>query len=135
MTFSDYLPPAIYAFIFNLARDNELSVKEVQVMLLREQIGLLGFTCDHTKIGYPKNKSQKQRVKPFCKQCWTRMEEIKPAIYDYQQKLVKEGEYGPIETFLDRKRKEDASQIRSKRKESTQMKEQETKSHSSRHLV
>lgn len=109
MTFNAYLAPGIYAYIFKLARENGLAVKEVETILLGEQIRLLGFTCDHVTIVYPKKKGKNQGGKPFCKECWTRMEEIKPATYIYQQGLVREGEYRPLETFLDRKRKENAN--------------------------
>ena len=111
MTFTGYLAPGISAFIFNIARENGLAVKEVQTILLREQIGLLGFTCDHICVVYPRNKGKNQGGKPFCKECWTRMEEIKPATYNYQQELVREGEYRPLETFLDRKCKDNAKTI------------------------
>jgi len=109
LTFSAYLAPGIYAFLFKLARDNGLAVKEVQTILLREQIRLLGFTCDHISVVYPKKKGRKEGGKPFCKECWTRMEEIKPATYNYQQGLVRVGEYRPLETFLDRKREENTN--------------------------
>jgi hypothetical protein len=109
LTFTGYLAPGIYAFIFNIARKNGLSVKEVQTILLREQIRLLGFTCDHISVAYPKKKGRQDGGKSFCKECWTRMVEIEPPRYDYQCKLVKEGEYTSLEAFLDRKRKDNAN--------------------------
>ena len=108
MTFSGYLAPGIYAFLFNLARDNGLAVKEVETILLRQQIEQLGFTCDHTIVVYPKKKRRKDGGKPFCKECWTRMEEVRPPTYDYKQNLVREGEYKTLETFVDRKLKVDS---------------------------
>jgi hypothetical protein len=105
LTFNAYLAPGIYAYLFKIAREEGLAVKEVQTVLLREQIGQLGFTCEHISVVYPKKKGKKDGGKPFCKECWTRMEEVKPPTYDYQQKLVREGEYRPLETFLDRERK------------------------------
>jgi peptide subunit release factor 1 (eRF1) len=109
LTFNAYLAPGIYAFLFKIARENVLSVKEVETILLRQQIRQLGFNCDHMTVVYPKKKGRKDGGKPFCKECWTRMEEVKPPAYDYRQNLVREGKYRPLETFLDRKRKQNSN--------------------------
>jgi hypothetical protein len=110
LTFNAYLAPGIYAFLFKIARENVLAVKEIQTILLRKQIGELGFACDHVNVVYPKKKGRQDGGKPFCKECWTRMEEVKPPTYDYQQRLVREGEYKSLETFMDRQQETDAKE-------------------------
>ena len=38
----------------------------------------------------------------FCNDCWTRLEQRKAPVYNSMKKIVKEGEYWPLETFLDK---------------------------------
>lgn len=57
----------------------------------------LGFTCDHLAI-----KNAQKTGQPFCKDCWTRLEQRKAPVYNSMRKIVKEGEYWPLETFLDK---------------------------------
>ena len=57
----------------------------------------LGFTCDHTDV-----KNAEKTGEPFCKDCWTRLVQIKAPIFDFRGRVTKPGEYWPFETFLDK---------------------------------
>jgi hypothetical protein len=57
----------------------------------------LGFNCDHLRIGFAKEDPEH---KPYCKGCWTRLKTVKPPVVN-GRKVVKRGEYWPLETFLD----------------------------------
>jgi hypothetical protein len=92
----NYYPRAIYQFLNDLAFKNELSIKEVETMLLRKQIEALGFNCQHTNIGY-----SKETAEPFCKDCWTRMIEVKQATYNSRQEMITPAKVIVKETFLD----------------------------------
>ena len=93
MTFN-YCPPGLYAFLVKTAEENKLSVKEVQTMFMRKTAQDLGFDCDHNSIGYSPTR------KPFCKRCWTRLNQTRQAIA-FKGKLIKSVEYEPVQTFLD----------------------------------
>ena len=92
----NFYPRAIYHFLSNLAFENHLSIKEVEIILLRKQIEFLGFTCDHITV-----KTAEKTGEPFCKDCWTRLEQIRAPIFDFRGRVTKPGEYWPLETFLD----------------------------------
>ncbi|MGI0032939.1 MAG: hypothetical protein ACRD97_06685 [Nitrososphaeraceae archaeon] len=98
----NYYPRGTFQFLNDLAFKNNLAVKEVETILLRKQMEHLGFTCDHTNVAYSEEKRE-----PYCKNCWTRLEQTKPPTY-FKGKLVKAGEYWPLETFLDGIYKEEA---------------------------
>ncbi|MDP9489277.1 MAG: hypothetical protein M3P28_03630 [Thermoproteota archaeon] len=55
----------------------------------------LGFTCDHATV-----KNAEKTGEPFCKDCWTRLEQRKAPVCNSMRKIVREGEYWPLETFL-----------------------------------
>jgi hypothetical protein len=99
MTFNNYVPPKTYAFLVKIAQDNKLSVKEVERIFVNKVAADLGFICDHERIGLAKKDPEH---KPFCKDCWARMKTVKQPTFDYiTKKKTKEGEYFPLETFLD----------------------------------
>jgi hypothetical protein len=101
MTITNHYPPRLYLFLLDLANKNgPLAIKEVETIFLRRQAEALGFKCDHLRIGFAKKTNQ-----PFCKDCWTRMKTVKAATFQ-GRKIIKEGEYWPLETFLDRFHKE-----------------------------
>lgn len=80
-----------------MAFENHLSIKEVEITLLRKEMEHLGFTCDHANV-----KNAEKTGEPFCKDCWTRLEQIKAPIIDFRGSVTKSGEYRPLETFLDK---------------------------------
>ena len=92
----NFYPRAIYQFLSNLAFENHLSIKEVEIILLRKQMEFLGFTCGHVNI-----KNAEKTGEPFCNECWTRLMQRRAPVYNSMRKIVKEGEYWPLETFLD----------------------------------
>jgi hypothetical protein len=104
MTFNNYLPPKTYAFLVKVAEEHKLSVKEVQRIFLNKVAADLGFKCDNTRVGLAKEDPDH---KPYCKDCWTRLETVNPPIFN-GRKVVRPGEYRPLETFLDRFYKEHA---------------------------
>src|SRR5437867_2597653 len=107
MTVTNRYPPKLYLFLLDLANKNgDLAIKEVETIFLRRQAEPLGFKCDHSRIGYSKKTDQ-----PFCRDCWTRMITIKRPTFQ-GKKIVKEGEYWPVETFLDRFYKEEGRKFR-----------------------
>jgi len=97
LTFNSYLPPKSYAFLVKIAEKYKLSVKEVQRILINTQATVLGFNCDHTRIGFAKKDPQH---KPFCKDCWTRMKPVEKSVFD-GKRIIKRKEFLPLETFLD----------------------------------
>jgi hypothetical protein len=98
LTFNYYLPPKTYAFLVKIAEEQQLSVKEVQRIFLNKVAVDLGFRCDHLRIGFAKEDPEH---KPYCKECWSRMKTVKTPVYQ-GRRIVKEGEYWALETFLDR---------------------------------
>jgi hypothetical protein len=106
MTISNRYPPKLYLFLLDLAnRNGDLAIKEVETIFLRKQAEPLGFKCDHLRIGFSKKTHE-----PFCKDCWTRMKTIKSPTFR-GKKIVKEGEYWPLETFLDKFYKGEAKRL------------------------
>ena len=95
MTFNYYLPPKTYAFLVKLAEEYGFSTKEVQRVLINEQISKLGFVCNHERIGFAKSDKQ-----PYCKDCWARLRAEKVEPYRIGTRLVKECRYVERETFL-----------------------------------
>jgi hypothetical protein len=59
-----YVPPGLYSFLVKVAEENQLSIKEIQTMLIRKGAQDLGFNCDHSVVGLAKNTGQ-----PFCQRC------------------------------------------------------------------
>ena len=95
--------------MLNIASENKLAVDEVVFNLLREQLALFGFDCNHSNVGYSKNKVQ-LHSKPYCKSCYSRLEKIQEKRL-FRGQIITEEEYRPIETFVDRMRKEDKKKI------------------------
>jgi len=103
MSYNNYLPPKLYAFLVKIAEENKLSIKEVQRIFLYKVAIDLGFNCDHQmRVGFAKEDPDH---KPFCKDCWARLKTLRPRVVN-GKRIVKEGEYWPLETFLDRYYKE-----------------------------
>ena len=86
-----------YAFLVKVAEENKLSVKEIQRIFLNKVAGDLGFGCEHERIGYAKEDHDH---KPYCKDCWTRLKMVKAPMYN-GKKIVRQGEFWPLQTFLD----------------------------------
>lgn len=97
MTIKSYYPPKLYRFLLELASENRLAIKEVETVFLRRQAEMLGFKCDHQNIGYSKKTKN-----PYCKDCWTRLKQIKPPVM-VRSKAVQPGEFKALETFLETK--------------------------------
>ena len=95
MTITTYYPPEIFRFLSGIAFQYKLSVKEVETIFLRKQAEALGFSCDHSKIGFARSDK-----KPYCKGCWTRLEQVKPPIYSGRVLKVP-GKFRTLKTFLD----------------------------------
>ena len=104
MTFNNYLPPKTYVFLVKIAEENKVAVKEVQRIFLNKVASDLGFSCDHLRIGYAKEDPDH---KPYCKDCWTRLKMVKAPMYN-GKKIVRQGEFCPLQTFLDIYYKEEA---------------------------
>jgi hypothetical protein len=91
-----YLPPKIYAFMVKLCEEYNLSMKEVQRIILNKVFRDLGFECPHERIGYAPDKE------PFCKDCWTRLRKVIREPYRIGTSLIKnEINFIEKETFLD----------------------------------
>ena len=100
----DFYPLGMYRFMLDMATDQKLAVDEVAFNVLRIGLSELGFTCDHTNIGYSKN-DQQLHSKPYCKNCYSRLYRTEDKRV-FKGKIITEEEYRPIETFIDRERKE-----------------------------
>jgi hypothetical protein len=96
-----FYPPGIYRFLLDIASKHQLSIKEVETVFLRRQARDLGFECFHQNVGFAK----KSDGKPFCKACWTRLEQIRPEKIaidpNGKKRIVSPGKYKPLKTFLD----------------------------------
>lgn len=118
MTFNNYLPPKTYAFLVKVAEEHKLSVKEIQRIFLNKVAEDLGFSCDHFRVGLSKEDPDH---KPYCKDCWARLSAVKhPTINFVTKKITKEGEYWPLETFLDKFYKEKARKVPASRVTTTE---------------
>jgi hypothetical protein len=104
MTFNNYLPPKTYAFLVKVAEEHKLSVKDVQRIFLNTIATDLGFSCEHLRIGFAKEDPHHN---PYCKDCWTRLKLVKAPMYN-GKKIVRQGEFLPLETFLDIHYREEA---------------------------
>jgi hypothetical protein len=108
---NNWWPPGLYHFIYEVAFKHQLGVKEVERIFLLRQAQSLGFECFHENVGNSKTDG-----KPYCKLCWTRLEEIRPAKWRIDAKdkrkkeLVQAGLYKPLKTFLDIEEEEKAKQ-------------------------
>ena len=101
MTAGNWYPPGIYRFLLDIASKHDLSTKEVETVFLRRQARDLGFECFHQKVGLAKSDG-----KPFCKDCWTRLEQTRPPTFaaDSSSKkphVTSPAKYRPLRTFLD----------------------------------
>jgi hypothetical protein len=94
MTIRTYYPPDIFRFLSELAFKHQLSVKEVETVMLRTKAEQLGFKCEHSRVGFAKSDR-----KPYCKSCWARLEVVKAPIG--RGGKLEGGEYKPLPTFLE----------------------------------
>lgn len=108
----NYYPRAIFQFLNDLAFRNNLSIKEVETVLLREQIQSLGFTCHHTNVGFSKKTNE-----PFCKDCWTKMKMVKPPTYNFSGKIINPPICEPLTTFLTAERERERTLERQRENE------------------
>ena len=96
-----YFPPAIYADLVVLSRENDLSVKELEVMFVRYWVEkITKRKCDHPtkKLKYDKDR---EKDKWHCTQCWRRFDQKESIIYE-NGKVVKKIYYEPVVTYVDR---------------------------------
>lgn len=100
----NFYPLGMYRFMLDMATDQKLAVDEVAFNVLRIGLSELGFTCDHTNMGYSKN-DQQLHSKPYCKNCYSRLYRTEDKRV-FKGKIITEEEYTPLETFIDRERKE-----------------------------
>lgn len=100
----NYYPLGMYRFMLDMATDQKLAVDEVAFNILRIGLSELGFTCDHSNIGYSKN-DQQVHSKPYCKNCYSRLQQFTEKAL-FKGKMITQDEFKPIETFIDRERKE-----------------------------
>jgi hypothetical protein len=117
MTIRTFYPPELYHFLYDIAAKHKLAVKEVETVFLRTMAEELGFVCDHLSVGFAKSDG-----KPYCKGCWTRMEQTKPPVYIGRQIKVP-GQFRPLKTFLTwekRSRSEEEKNMMNKAKEQQQ---------------
>jgi hypothetical protein len=92
-----YLPPKTYAFMVRICEEYNLSIKEIQRIIINKVLHDLGFKCRHERIGYAKSDKE-----PFCKDCWTRLRKQIREPYRIGTNLIKgEFQYHEKETFLD----------------------------------
>jgi hypothetical protein len=95
-----WYPRRIYHFWEKLAFEKNLSTYEIECMFLRQCLTKYGeFTCEHSNIGFKDKKS-------YCKDCYTRVEKFEEARL-FKGKILKEIEYRPLETFVDKQNRED----------------------------
>jgi hypothetical protein len=112
MTIKTYYPPEIFRFLSEIACKYKQSTKEIETLFLRKQAESLGFVCDHLEVGYAQKTG-----KPYCKGCWTRLEQIKPPTYQ-GKKMVVPGQFKPQKTVLDFIEREQADRKRLEEKNS-----------------
>lgn len=104
---SNWYPNEIYRHLFNLGHENSLAYQEVAFMLLREALAPYGFDCPHKRIGYPKNAVGRDNNKPYCKDCYCRLEQFQDKRI-LRGRIIIDAGYRAIETFADVKRKENS---------------------------
>jgi hypothetical protein len=113
MTVKTYYPPGIYKFLSDIAFKHHLAIKEVETVFIRRQARELGFECFHQDVGFAKTDG-----KPFCKGCWTRLEQTKPPTVTAvpgqgmkkEKRIISPGKYRPLKTFLDEIEEEEQEQ-------------------------
>jgi hypothetical protein len=65
-----YYPPGLYYALANVAHDHDISIKEVETVLIRTALREHGFKCNHPQ---GKIKTAKRTGKSYCAWCWTRL--------------------------------------------------------------
>jgi hypothetical protein len=100
-----FIPQGLFRFILETANEHKLATKEVQITLLRSAAEELGFKCDHMEIEHAKSTGL-----PYCKNCWTRMEEIKAPTMGMSKRggkkiVITPGQYKPLTNFMEWERR------------------------------
>ncbi|NAL77288.1 hypothetical protein [Nitrososphaera sp. AFS] len=95
MGISGFIPPAIYRKLLELGNDNELAIKEIEMILIRDALMPFGFKCSHKRVGVSNTTA-----KPFCKDCYARLEQVKGPILKGKV-ILEPGVYNELPTFLD----------------------------------
>jgi hypothetical protein len=93
-----------------MAMDNKLAVDEVAFNILREYLSESEFVydCDHSSVQYSKPNTKVRPIrhsKPYCTLCYSRLEKTDEK-RAFRGRLITQEEFRPIETFIDRHRKE-----------------------------
>lgn len=95
---TNFIPPKTWAFMIKTADENNLSTKEVQRIFLNKVASDLGFKCEHRRMG----SADKDRNRPYCKDCWTRFKRVTERVYNFEtKKWANKDKFEPLETFLD----------------------------------
>jgi hypothetical protein len=96
-----YYPPGLYYAMTDLARKYDISVKEVETVLIRHALTRdFCFKCDHKE---EKVKTNKQKKKTYCGWCWRRLEVLREP---RTQRIINDfkfipGDYKTLKTFLE----------------------------------
>lgn len=104
----NFYPLGMFRFMIDMSTDQKIAVDEVAFNVLRIGLSKFGYTCDHSNIGY----SPPPGAKPYCKNCYSRLEYVKKKTY-FKGKILTQDEFKPIETFMDREYKELAQKAKS----------------------
>jgi hypothetical protein len=99
-----FYPPGLYKFLYDISFKHGIAIKEVETAFLRRQARELGFECFHENVEFAKKTG-----KPYCKSCWTRLEQTKPPKVTEvpgqgkkkEMRILSPGKYRPLKTFLD----------------------------------
>jgi hypothetical protein len=75
-----YLPIALHKALLRICEPNNLSIKEVAIVLISKMLeDKYEFHCDHKRV-----REAKDTHRPYCFDCWRRLDEI-----DVRNKRVK----------------------------------------------
>lgn len=95
--------------------DNMLAVDEVAFNILREYLSEnYDYDCDHSTVQYSKVNTRVRPIrhsKPYCPLCYSRLEKTDEKRV-LRGRLITPEEYIPIETFIDRNRKQRAQKAK-----------------------
>jgi hypothetical protein len=90
--------------MLDMSTDQKIAIDEVAFNILRMGLSELGYTCDHSNVGWSQN-SQQPHPMPYCKNCYSRLELVSKKTY-FKGKILTQEVYEPLETFIDREHKE-----------------------------
>ena len=94
-----FMPAGMYRHLVKIAGDNKLSIKELEIMFVRDWCYRTGFKCEHPHDRVAFAKTDK---KPYCKECWSRLEKKQEETVREGSRLVKRTYFTALETLVDR---------------------------------